>query len=63
MTYEGHRRTVGGDRRLTIYASGETWGNLTKCGATEGLTVHPVKSSLSLEIVPVPEVEENLSME
>ena len=33
------QRTVDGDRRLKVQASGETQGNLSKCGATEGSTV------------------------
>ena len=42
VTHEGHLRsvvTVDGGCRLIVQAFGESQGNLTKCGAIEGLTV------------------------
>ena len=46
VTHEDHRRTIDGDRRLEVQASGETRGNPTECGATEGSTKHAGKSSI-----------------
>ena len=52
-----HRRMLNGDRRVIVQAFGETWRNMTKCGATEGSTVGPVKSLLSSELVQYPKLK------
>ena len=58
-----HRWTVGSDRWLEVQASQRTRGILTKCGTMEGWTVRAGKARSDQRYVPVPGVEEKLSME
>ena len=60
-----HRRTVGGDCRLEVQASGRNSGNYDQVGLRKDRrsTNHPDISLIRPETDSLPDVEENLSLE